>query len=494
MSMIRVENLTFAYSSSYDNIFENVSFQIDTDWKLGFIGRNGRGKTTFLKLLLGEYEYQGKIQASVQFEYFPYPVADKNLSTKAVLSEICPMAQKWEILRELSYMEVEEEVLEREFSKLSNGEQTKVLLAGLFLNEGRFLLIDEPTNHLDMKAREIVSAYLQRKKGFILVSHDRYFLDGCVDHILAINRDNIEVQKGNFSAWYTNFQQQQDFETTQNEKLKKDITRLQKAARQRKSWADAVEKTKNGTRISGVKADKGYIGHKSAKMMQSAKNIQTRQRRAIEEKTELLKNLERAEDLKLKPLAYFADTLARFADVVPIFGEKGICQPISFELKQGERIALDGKNGSGKTSLLKLLLGEQIEYHGMITIGSGLKLSYVPQDTSKLEGSLAEFAISNHIDESLFKTILRKMDFSRIQFDKKMEEFSAGQKKKVLLAKSLCEQAHLYVWDEPLNYIDIYSRMQIENLLKEFKPTMIFVEHDLSFRKTIATKTIYITK
>ena len=130
----------------------------------------------------------------------------------------------------------------------------------------------------------------------------------------------------------------------------------------------------------------------------------------------------------------------------------------------------------------------------MITIGSGLKLSYVPQDTSKLEGSLAEFAISNHIDESLFKTILRKMDFSRIQFDKKMEEFSAGQKKKVLLAKSLCEQAHLYVWDEPLNYIDIYSRMQIENLLKEFKPTMIFVEHDLSFRKTIATKTIYITK
>ena len=494
MSMIRVENLTFAYSSSYDNIFENVSFQIDTDWKLGFIGRNGRGKTTFLKLLLGEYDYQGKIQSSVQFDYFPYALADKNRATEDILSEICPLAQKWEILRELSYMEVEEEVLEREFSKLSNGEQTKVLLAGLFLNEGRFLLIDEPTNHLDMKAREIVSAYLQRKKGFILVSHDRYFLDGCVDHILAINRANIEVQKGNFSAWYINFQQQQEFEIGQNEKLKKDIARLQKAARQSKSWADAVEKTKNGTRISGVKADKGYIGHKSAKMMQSAKNIQTRQRRATEEKTELLKNLERAEDLKLKPLAYFADTLVRFADVVPIFGEKGICQPISFELKQGERIALDGKNGSGKTSLLKLLLGEPIEYHGMITIGSGLKLSYVPQDTSKLEGSLAEFAISNHIDESLFKTILRKMDFSRIQFDKKMEEFSAGQKKKVLLAKSLCEQAHLYVWDEPLNYIDIYSRMQIENLLKEFKPTMIFVEHDLAFRKTIATKNVYITK
>ena len=114
----------------------------------------------------------------------------------------------------------------------------------------------------------------------------------------------------------------------------------------------------------------------------------------------------------------------------------------------------------------------------------------VPQDTSMLNGSLSEFAEANRVDESLFKAILRKMDFSRIQFEKKMEDFSAGQKKKVLIAKSLCEQAHLYVWDEPLNYIDIYSRMQIENLIREFSPTMIFVEHDLAFRNNMATKSI----
>ena len=108
-----------------------------------------------------------------------------------------------------------------------------------------------------------------------------------------------------------------------------------------------------------------------------------------------------------------------------------------------------------------------------------------------LNGSLSEFAKTSQIDESLFKAILRKMDFSRIQFEKKMEDFSAGQKKKVLIARSLCEQAHLYVWDEPLNYIDIYSRMQIEKLIEEFSPTMIFVEHDLAFRKNIATRTVY---
>ena len=487
MSMIRVENLTFAYPSSYDNIFENVSFQIDTDWKLGFIGRNGRGKTTFLNLLLGKYEYQGKIQASVQFDYFPYPVSNKNRLTTDILSEVCPLAEEWELLRELSYLEVREDALWRPFFTLSNGEQTKVLLAALFLNSGHFLLIDEPTNHLDMKARETVSAYLKRKKGFILVSHDRCFLDGCVDHILSINRSDIEVQRGNFSTWFTNFQRQQGFELAQNKKLKKSIDTMQKSAQRTSAWSDRMEASKYGN----GPVDRGYIGHKSAKMMKRSKSVQIRQQRAIEEKSRLLKNLETTEDLKIAPLLYHTDTLVTFSNVVPVFDGKDICRPISFSVKQGERIALDGKNGSGKTSLLKLLTGQHTEHRGTIAIGSGVILSYVPQDTSMLNGSLSEFAKASQIDESLFKAILRKMDFSRIQFEKKMEDFSAGQKKKVLIARSLCEQAHLYVWDEPLNYIDIYSRMQIEKLIEEFSPTMIFVEHDLAFRKNIATRTVY---
>ena len=133
MSMIKIENLTFSYPTSYDNIFENVSFQIDTDWKLGFVGRNGRGKTTFLSLLLGKYEYSGSITSSVQFDYFPYSVPDKSLWTEEILTAICPHAEEWELLRELSYLEVAPEVLWRPFGTLSNGEQTKVLLAALFL-------------------------------------------------------------------------------------------------------------------------------------------------------------------------------------------------------------------------------------------------------------------------------------------------------------------------------------------------------------------------
>ena len=161
-----------------------------------------------------------------------------------------------------------------------------------------------------------------------------------------------------------------------------------------------------------------------------------------------------------------------------------------FRFQKGERVALDGKNGSGKTSLLKLLLGEEISCTGEAFVASGLVISYVSQDTSSLCGSLSDFAGKHRIDETLFKAVLRKMDFGRVQFEKDVRDFSEGQKKKTLLAKSICEQAHLYVWDEPLNFIDVYSRMQIEELILKYSPTMIFVEHDKAFRDAVATKTV----
>lgn len=484
MAMIKVENLTFSYPSNGDMIFEDVSFQIDTDWKLGFVGRNGKGKTTFLQLLLGRYEYRGKITSSVKFDYFPYAVANKARQTEDILQEVCPLAETWEILREFSYLAVDEEVLWRPFETLSNGEQTKVLLAALFLNEGHFLLIDEPTNHLDSDARKKVSAYLRKKKGFILVSHDRRFLDGCVDHILSLNRADIKVQSGNFSSWMENFAWQQKAEISQNERLKKDIRRLQKAAKRSAVWSERIEASKIGA------ADKGYVGHKAAKMMKRSKTMEKRQQQSMEQKAALLKNAETIDTLKLYPIEYHTNLLAAFSDVAVLYDGRQICRSVSFQVREGERIFIEGKNGSGKSSLLKLLSGHPIEHTGTLTIGSGLVISYVPQDTSHLMGTLAVFSEENGLDESLFKAVLRKMDFERVQFEKDMKDFSEGQKKKVLLAKSLCEKAHLYVWDEPLNFIDVYSHRQIEQLIESFSPTMLLVEHDIAFREATATKTI----
>lgn len=486
MSMIQVEHLTFSYDGSYDTIFEDVSFQIDTDWKLGFIGRNGRGKTTFLNLLLGRYEYQGKIHSPVQFDYFPFAVPDLTESALEITQTVCPELELWELCRELSLLEVDEEVLYRPFQTLSHGERTKVLLAALFLKQGHFLLIDEPTNHLDRHAREVVSTYLKRKKGFILVSHDREFLDGCIDHVLSINKTNIEVQKGNFASWQQNKDWQDQYELAENNKLKREIHRLDQAAKKTRDWSDKTEKEKFG---EGA-VDRGYLGHKAAKMMKRSKTAQRRRIAAVEEKSQLLKNIDKADALFLKPEKHYSDILVQAKDLSLFYGGKEVCSNIDFVLRQGARIAVVGKNGSGKSTLLKLLAGEQIKYQGMLQTASGISISYVPQDTSFLKGTLKNFAQESKIEESRFKTILRKFDFSRLQFEKDMEEFSEGQKKKVVIARSLCQSAHLYLWDEPLNFIDVLSRIQIQELIVHSRPTMMFVEHDGAFVDQVATETL----
>lgn len=534
MSEIYVNNLTFSYNTNFENIFENVSFRIDTDWKLGFIGRNGKGKTTFLNLLMGKFKYSGTISHIVSFDYFPFEIQNiDSITVEVIKNTIAPFTQ-WEkdmkrliecntenslkeygdilemyiqndgytieelILKEANKLGVSENTMYRPFSTLSSGERTKLMLAALFLKKNNFLLIDEPTNHLDMDGRNIIADYLSAKKGFILVSHDRQLLDNVVDHVLSINRQNIEIQQGNFSSWKLNKDRQDRFEIDENLKLKKEIGKLKLAAERTANWSDRVEKTKLGSgrqRDSNLKQDKkisnrGFIGHKAAKMMSRAKSIENRQLKAIEQKSSLLKNIDTAENLKISCIKYFKDCIIDLKDISISYGNKILFEKLNFQVNSYDRIAISGKNGSGKSSLLKLILGEDIPYTGYCYVGSNLKISYVPQDTSFLNGSLKDYIETENLDESLFKAILRKLDFKREQFEKDILEFSSGQKKKVLIANSLCKPAHIYIWDEPLNFIDVLSRIQIEDLILKYKPTIIFVEHDSMFTENIATKIV----
>ena len=493
MSLIQVSNLTFAYDGSYENIFENVSFQIDTNWRLGFTGRNGRGKTTFLNLLLGKYEYRGSISASVEFSYFPYSVQDKSILAVDAVEAMYPDYEYWRVQREMAKLQLDDEVLYRPYGTLSNGEQTKLQLAVLFSKENNFLLIDEPTNHLDIRGRELVSRYLSGKKGFILVSHDRAFLDGCVDHILSINKSDIQVCRGNFSTWMENKQRQDDFERAENEKLKKEISRLEETAREKAGWSDAAERRKlrsGPMDVDNIKGWRPLQGAKAKKTMARAKAIEQRQSAAIEEKSKLLKNIERSDALKIFQTPFHTDRMVELRDVSVAYGKEPVCEHISFTIRQGDRTVLQGANGSGKSSILKLICGQEIPYTGEFWRGTGLQISYVSQDTSNLRGSLSDFARDSGIDESLFLAMLAKLDVPKAQMEKDMSNLSAGQKKKVLLAKSICEPSHLHIWDEPMNYIDVISRMQIEELLLQFQPTILFVEHDKTFCENVATKMI----
>jgi lincosamide and streptogramin A transport system ATP-binding/permease protein len=486
MSTVAVKNLTFGYDGSSDNVFENVSFQFDTDWKLGFVSRNGRGKTTFLRLLTGEFAYSGSIASPVTFSYFPFPVTDSGMNTLDIIDSIDPDYEFWELCRELNLLEVSEDVLFRPFESLSFGERTKTLMAAMFLRKDRFLLLDEPTNHLDQKGKRIIARYLTGKRGFLLVSHDRALLDAVTDHTLSINKTDIEIQSGSFSQWLCNKERRDRFEEDENSKLKKDIDRMKRAARRTNDWSNKVEGTKTGN----GPVDRGFIGHKSAKMMKRSKSIEARRQDAVQKKSGLLQNVESVGTLKLSPLHYHADRLARVMDLSVNYGEATVFEGLSFTVHRGDRLSLSGGNGSGKSSIIKLIIGEDIPHGGSVSISSGVRISYVSQDTSMLSGDMRSFADDAGIDYTLFLAILRNFGLERSHFDSDLADLSEGQKKKILIARSLSESAHLYVWDEPLNFIDIPSRMQIEELLLKYEPTMIFVEHDEVFTDKVSTSKI----
>lgn len=506
MSQILVNNLTFGYEGSFDNVFENVSFSIDTNWKLGFIGRNGKGKTTFLSLLMGRYSYKGTISSSVRFSCFPCTVTDEQAQRTAseFLPELSAECEEWRMICELSELGETADILYRPFNTLSHGERTKILLALLFSCGEQFKLIDEPTNHLDESSREKVKEYLSGKSGFILVSHDRDLLDACTDHVLVLNRKTIDVQSGNFSVWWENKQRRDSFAEAENEKHRKEIRKLRQAAKQTAEWADKSERTKIG--FDPIKENdrcistRSYIGAKTKKMQSRVKQMEKRIDRSIAEQEGLLSDIERVPELKLTPLTHHKKTIVNVRDFTVSYDNAAcpVFSPLTFSIQHGERVALHGTNGCGKSTLIKAVLSHagcivqpnRFSEHGICETASGLIISYIDQDTSWLRGSISALCEKRGLDLSMLCTILRQLGAERSQLVKNTEDFSEGQKKKLLIAASLLTPAHLYIWDEPLNYIDVFSRMQIESLLKKYAPTMLFVEHDTRFREAIATKTI----
>lgn len=489
MAMIQANNLTFGYEGSSELVFDRVSFRLDSSWRLGLVGRNGRGKTTLFRLLCGELEYSGQISSPLEFEYFPYPVEPAGRLTCDLREELCPDAEEWQFRRELGLLGVGDASYYNYFELLSSGERTKVLLAALFLRGRRFLLIDEPTNHLDREARAAVSRYLAGKSGYIVISHDRAFLDGCVDHIMSIDPAGIGISACTFTEYLRQKGMRDSAEVAENERLKKDIQRLEEAAERTTRWSDRVEKSKM-VKVAGLKPDKGYIGHKAAKMARRSTAAQKRIQRAVEEKSQLLKNVERSDPLKLHLQPYRGQVLVRAVGLGVAFGDRQLFSGLDFTIAPGERLAVSGRNGSGKSTLLRMVRGEEIPHTGELWVGNSITISSVLQDTGHLWGSMDDYIAAHALDETLFKAILRKLDFSRELFEQPLERYSGGQKKKVLLAHSLCTPAALYVWDEPLNFVDIYSRMQIEELLLEYQPTLLFVEHDQAFAERIATRTL----
>jgi lincosamide and streptogramin A transport system ATP-binding/permease protein len=445
------------------------------------VGRNGCGKSTLLDILQGKYT--ATVTSGVLFSCFPCNIVGE---TGLDIIENVSGAEQWRILAEVSKLALDAEALYKPLDTLSGGERAKAMLAALFLDcelNGKFPLIDEPTTHLDTVGRVAVTKYLSRKDGFILVSHDRVLLNSVCDHTVAINNADIEVIQGNYNVWRENFLRKEQYEQTQNERLKQDIARLETSAREISARSENIEKHKRGVNSAGLKNDTGFMGHKAAKVMQLSKNAMKRAEGAIAEKSELLKNAYKTAVLKIYPLVYRSEKLfdLRVNDV-------------TYPILRGGKYALSGGNGSGKSTIMKSVCGIEVDYAPpvpfVLDIPKDITVSYVPQNINEITDITG-------VDDNLFRAILAMLgvpskDLKKISANTDTDNFSSGQRKKLAIAASLASPSHLYVWDEPLNYIDVISAEQIEQLCRHPDMTLLFAEHDTMFAENIGAEKIEI--
>lgn len=523
MAQITINKMSYYYEDFYNPVYENINLSIKTEWKLGLIGRNGRGKTTLLKLLTGELESTaGNISIPVEVEYFPYNNACGYTLTRDIIKENVGKLKSIEdtmeeiitqndearfeeysllqeqyldldgyemeskILKEMEEMSLDKSILDREFETLSGGEKTRVMLLTLFLRKKAFVLLDEPTNHLDDDGKEAVMAYLQKKKGFIVVSHDRAFLDKVIDHVIAINKKDITIEKGTYSSWKENKDKKEEFELRTRERLEEEIEQLERSAKSSRNWADLGNAQKYSN--SGHGRSNGVETY-----MKQAKSAESRMQDHIDQKKQLLQNYEEVKPLvmqqrddieerclvKIKELSfsYEADT-------------KQIIKGFNFEVHAGERIWVKGKNGAGKSTLLNILSGaipsDAIEYV------EGLQVAMVAQEPVWKTGYIKdgfEYTVGNPVYQR-FIELCDHFELPENFLERPLHTYSSGELKKVNIARVLADDNHIILFDEPLNYMDVYFSEQLEKAILKYQPTIIFVEHDSYFGKKIATKTI----
>lgn len=498
MGTIKIKNLTFKYDNMEKNIFNACNLNIDEHWKLGLIGRNGRGKTTFLRLLLGDLRYQGTIQTNLKFDYFPQTVVTPQYSVKEVLQQITQLddSEFWRLELELEKLRLPTVILTMAFKNLSPGQRTKSLLAAAFVAQTAFQLIDEPTNHLDSRGRQVVSQYLKTKQGFILTSHDQGFIDQSVDHILAIDRNKIQLFHGNYTTWQQEFAKQNQTEKLEKQQLNHQIKHLQQNATKIRQWSERAEKEKRKNfhqREEHADINRGFLGHRAAKVMKRSNSNLKKVATKIEEKQSLLKNTEEIETLGLNYQAPYQQHVLQLEKVQVKRAGRILNQPITLDLQKNHQIALVGLNGSGKTTLLKAILGcKKLIARGTIVKKNSLRFSYLPQQFENLTGSLADYARKSRIDYPDLLNTLHKLGVERATFNNRLENLSRGQNRKVSLARSLCEAANFYLWDEPLNYLDAFTRQQLQTLILTSQPTMILIDHDQAFIDQVASQKIIV--
>ena len=494
-------------------VLDDVSFQVDAGERVGLLGPNGAGKTTLLRIMTGEIAPDRGTVSIPQGRRIGYISQLAEVPDGALVEDVLRMAfaDVTQVARELEEVQQKmdagehSEALMRRydmlstrfdflggydcetrlarvanglhispaqrqqpFSSLSGGEQTRIRLAVMILRETDILLLDEPTNHLDMDSIEWLENYLDHYKGTVLaVSHDRYFLDRTVTRIIELDHGGVEFYSGNYSFYVAEKEARYKLQMKQYQKEQAKIAQLEKAADQMSAWA-----------ISGM--DKTY-----------KRVVAIRHRIEWLQKTEKPTREERL-DLGFPTVPFHADYALRIKDLKKSYDGRVLFDHVTQTIRGGgERVALVGPNGTGKTTMLRLLLGEEMPDAGSVQFGPSVRAAYLPQQIQ-----------FSHPERTLYDTLLYELGCEPQQARnrlgayrfrgedqfKRVGQLSGGEKARLKLCMLMNSAVNMLILDEPTNHLDLDSREWIESAVDQFEGTLLIVSHDRYFVNRFANR------
>ena len=492
-------------------ILDGLTFQVDSGERVGLLGKNGCGKTTLLRILTGQLDWdEGEVVLAPdkrvglisQIPVYPagYTVEDvldtafrplremeeemEQLAARMERGEDPALLRRYDQLtaafeagggydtdtrknKVCSGLQIGPGMREQLFDRLSGGEKTRVNLGRLILEDTDILLLDEPTNHLDLKATEWLEEYLDKFKGTVLaVSHDRWFLDRVVDRVIEIQEGKAEFYSGNYSFYVVEKERRYQEKMKQYEKEQAKIQQLEKAAEQLRIWA--------------------YSGNDKI-----FKRAQSMEKRIERMRTTDRPTRERKMEVRFGEREFRGDEVLTIKGLSKSFGQRALFSGVDLEVVGGERIALLGDNGTGKSTLIKILMGEEGPDEGKIRMGPTVKIGYLPQ--------IIHF---DHPERSLLDTMLYELDctaqtarnrlasfkFRGEDVFKPVSALSGGEQSRLRLCMLMDEKINLLILDEPTNHLDIQSREWIEEAVEEYEGNLLFVSHDRYFIDRFATR------
>ena len=507
---IAVSNLSKEFEVG-KKILDGLTFQVDQGERVGLLGKNGAGKTTLFRMLTGELDWdEGEIHIAPgkglglisQIPVYPpeYTVEDvlqtafqrlhdmeKELeeltgrmagdSDPALLRRYDALSAAFEagggydtatpLNKVCNGLLISQDMRGQLFSSLSGGEKTRVNLARLILEDTDILLLDEPTNHLDLRATEWLEEYLDKYKGTVLaISHDRWFLDRVVKRVIEIQDGKAEFYAGNYSFYVEEKERRYQEKLKQYEKEQAKIEQLEKAAEQLRVWA--------------------YSG-----MDKTFKRAQSMEKRIERMRTTDKPTKERSLDIKFGEREFRGDEVLTIKELKKSFDGRPLFDHVNLEVVGGERIALLGDNGTGKSTLLKILLGEEEPDSGKLRMGPTVKVGYLPQiiHFDRPERNLVDTMLyAQDCSTQTARNRLAAFNFRGEDVFKPVSALSGGEQSRLRLCMLMDEKINLLILDEPTNHLDIASREWIEEAVADYEGNLLFVSHDRYFIKQFATR------